>query len=173
MPEDISKYLKAIQGSCKLPIGFHGHNNFGLALSNSLLAWQEGAAWLDASVLGLGRGAGNSALESLLVALELKNAKTSISVEKICQATQEVILPIFTSPPMAHFIDLLSAKYKIIFEPPALLELTAASLHLHLDQLFAVLQKKMGKGGSLTSAQMMEILKGEGYPVEPLMESLD
>jgi len=47
-------------------IGFHGHNNTGRALSNTLAAMHAGAMWLDASVNGIGRGAGNADLEELL-----------------------------------------------------------------------------------------------------------
>ena len=47
-------------------IGFHGHNNTGRALSNTLVAQINGATWLDASVGGIGRCAGNTDLADLL-----------------------------------------------------------------------------------------------------------
>jgi 4-hydroxy 2-oxovalerate aldolase len=47
-------------------IGFHGHNNQQLALANSLAAMEAGAAFVDASLLGMGRGAGNCHLELLM-----------------------------------------------------------------------------------------------------------
>lgn len=53
-------------------IGFHGHNNQQLALANSLVAAEAGAAMLDASLLGMGRGAGNCNLELLLPQLGWK-----------------------------------------------------------------------------------------------------
>ena len=50
-------------------IGFHAHDNFGLALSNSLKAIQYGCNWIDSTILGMGRGAGNTKTE--LLALEI------------------------------------------------------------------------------------------------------
>ena len=47
-------------------VGFHGHNNTGRALSNTLVAQLHGATWLDASVGGIGRCAGNTDLADLL-----------------------------------------------------------------------------------------------------------
>jgi len=47
-------------------IGFHGHNNQQMALANTLAAQEAGAKFLDASLLGMGRGAGNCNLELLL-----------------------------------------------------------------------------------------------------------
>lgn len=47
-------------------VGFHGHNNRQLALANTLAAAAAGAMWVDASLLGMGRGAGNCPLELLV-----------------------------------------------------------------------------------------------------------
>ena len=41
-------------------IGFHAHNNLGLAIANSLAAIEEGATWVDGSTCGLGAGSGNT-----------------------------------------------------------------------------------------------------------------
>jgi len=47
-------------------VGFHGHNNMGQALHNTMVAEHHGANWLDASSDGAGRGAGNADLVDLL-----------------------------------------------------------------------------------------------------------
>ncbi len=47
-------------------LGIHAHNNQQLALANTIAAMNAGATWLDATVSGMGRGAGNAFLEGLL-----------------------------------------------------------------------------------------------------------
>ena len=62
------------------PIGIHTHDNMGLALANTMYAIQEGVAWVDSTVTGMGRGAGNAKTE--FVALEvaaLRNTPSKIS----------------------------------------------------------------------------------------------
>lgn len=48
-------------------IGFHGHDNLGLAFANSLAAIEAGALVIDSTMAGMGRGAGNTRTEMLLV----------------------------------------------------------------------------------------------------------
>lgn len=54
-----------IAGNSGTSLGFHGHDNMGCAFSNSLLAVDLGFEYIDGTVLGMGRGAGNTDLETL------------------------------------------------------------------------------------------------------------
>lgn len=49
-----------------IDVGFHGHDNLGLAISNSLSALEAGATIIDATVMGMGRGPGNTRMELVL-----------------------------------------------------------------------------------------------------------
>ncbi|MCY3736531.1 MAG: aldolase catalytic domain-containing protein [Gemmatimonadaceae bacterium] len=61
----VEKFLAVTRGSGK-EVGIHTHNNRQLAFGNTVQAIIKGANFLDASVAGLGRGAGNCQLELLL-----------------------------------------------------------------------------------------------------------
>ncbi len=54
-----------------LELGFHGHNDLGLATANALSALRAGADCVDVTVNGLGERAGNAALEEVVMAAEL------------------------------------------------------------------------------------------------------
>ncbi len=58
-------------------VGIHAHNNQQMAFANTIEATACGVSYLDATMLGMGRGAGNCALESLLGFL--KNPRYSIT----------------------------------------------------------------------------------------------
>ena len=78
-PEQIrkltEKYLEVAQKGGK-KVGIHAHNNLQLAFANTIEAMMYGVSFLDATISGLGRGAGNCPLE-LLIGF-LKNPKYKI-----------------------------------------------------------------------------------------------
>ena len=55
----------------KLPLGFHGHNDLGMAVANSIAAVMAGAGSVDVTVNGLGERAGNAALEEVVMAMKI------------------------------------------------------------------------------------------------------
>ena len=66
----VRKYVKALPSK---EIGIHAHSNMQLAMSNTITALKEGCTMLDATLMGLGRGAGNCPVEILIAFL--KNPK--------------------------------------------------------------------------------------------------
>ena len=66
---NVSDTFSAFRKGWPGDIGIHAHNNMGQALINSMAAIDAGAAWIDGTILGMGRGAGNVCTEYLLVEL--------------------------------------------------------------------------------------------------------
>src|ERR1039457_6829454 len=64
----VKKYLRHCKASGK-EVGVHMHNNMQLAFANTIEGIIEGANFLDATMAGLGRGAGNCPMELLLAFL--------------------------------------------------------------------------------------------------------
>lgn len=69
------KYVEVAEKSGKIA-GFHAHNNQNLAFANTVETLSYGVSYLDASMQGMGRGAGNCAMELLLGFL--KNPKYNV-----------------------------------------------------------------------------------------------
>lgn len=66
VPEDVSERIHALVSSVDCEIGFHAHNNLDVGVGNAMAAIRAGAAVIDGSAMGLGAGAGNAALESIV-----------------------------------------------------------------------------------------------------------
>lgn len=64
LPDQVRNYVREV-GAVHPTVGFHGHDNLGLANANSLAAVEAGAQLIDGTLNGVGRGAGNAQLESL------------------------------------------------------------------------------------------------------------
>lgn len=65
-PETVEDVVSTIKLSWRGDIGFHSHDNMGSALANCNRAIELGVKWIDSTVQGMGRGAGNLATEILL-----------------------------------------------------------------------------------------------------------
>ncbi len=72
-PKQVESTTQQVRRFTKCKLGFHGHNNLQLALINSLTALENGVEIIDATILGMGRGAGNLNTELLLTYLNKHN----------------------------------------------------------------------------------------------------
>lgn len=69
-PARVAQLVSALCSAGAARVGFHSHDNMGMALLNSVAAMQSGATWIDCTVAGMGRGAGNTATEELCALLD-------------------------------------------------------------------------------------------------------
>ncbi|MCD7782082.1 MAG: 2-isopropylmalate synthase [Methanosphaera sp.] len=73
------------------PLSVHCHNDFGLAVANTLMALKAGAKQAHVTINGLGERAGNTSCEELVMSLEsLYNVKTNINTELFYETSQLV-----------------------------------------------------------------------------------
>lgn len=72
---EVRRVIGALREHWSGPIGIHTHNNMGKGIDNTLTAKDAGVLWLDATISGMGRGAGNTQTEMLLSVLCKNGAK--------------------------------------------------------------------------------------------------
>ena len=82
-------------------VGFHGHNNLGLGVANSVLAYRAGARQIDGATCSLGAGSGNSATELLTAVFDRLGVPTGIELSKVLAAADEVVRPFMEREPVA------------------------------------------------------------------------
>ena len=93
-PEDVENYFKAVRHYSDVPLGYHGHNNMGLAVACSLKAVELGAAIVDTSLRGIGRSAGNASTEMVLFALKRRGFDSEIDPLQLMDIAEQYIDPV-------------------------------------------------------------------------------
>ena len=74
--------------------GFHGHDNLGIAVANSVLAVRAGAVQIDGSTRGFGAGAGNTRNEVFAAVCDRKGITTGIDVLGLIDAAEDAVRPV-------------------------------------------------------------------------------
>ena len=82
MPQDVEDIVTRVKSKIKIPLGFHGHNNLEMALANSITAMEAGCDIIDATITGMGRGAGNLKTELFLTYLD-REGKIEVSFDSL------------------------------------------------------------------------------------------
>lgn len=74
-------------------VGFHGHENRGLGVANTVIAARAGATQIDGSVRRFGAGAGNTPLEAFVGVADSLGWTTGADFMKLIDASEDVIKP--------------------------------------------------------------------------------
>jgi 4-hydroxy 2-oxovalerate aldolase len=98
LPEQVTQRIEAVRAAVKIPVGFHAHNNLSLAVANSLAAVDAGAGYIDATLRGLGAGAGNTQIEVLAGVLQRKGIETGLDLYGLLDASEQAVAPIMLRP---------------------------------------------------------------------------
>lgn len=88
MPSVIKEKIEYLVAGISIPVGFHAHNNLGLAIMNSVVAVEAGATIVDGTARGFGAGVGNTQLEVLVAVLHEMGYSTGIDLYKILDAAE-------------------------------------------------------------------------------------
>ncbi len=90
-PERSAEFFAKLVDKIKVPVGVHCHNDFGMAVANTVAALGAGAQEVHATINGLGERAGNAALEETVVTLKtLYNMNLNIKTELLYSTSQLV-----------------------------------------------------------------------------------
>lgn len=92
LPNKVRDLVRMVKDNSKLEIGYHGHNNLGLAVSNALIAIENGAKIIDGTLMGFGAGAGNCQIEVVAAILMKLGQYSTIDLYRMMDVAEEVIV---------------------------------------------------------------------------------
>ncbi len=107
LPDQVGDYVAAIRDQSGIPVGFHGHNNLGMANANSLAALKKGAKFVDATLRGMGRSAGNAQTEAMAFIFQEYGFDVNVDPFLLLEMSENIIEPLMLYPQGLSSMDIV------------------------------------------------------------------
>jgi len=127
-PTRVWEMVNLVRGYTGMPIGFHAHDNLGLAMSNSIAAVKAGATFIDGSLRGMGKGAGNLKLELWLAFLRCGHGISDYDQGPLLDQVQKLEQADIRSRPIQPLDDLVLGLFDLTVEDKERIVANATSM---------------------------------------------
>lgn len=93
MPEQIEGFYEEIRNKSDISLGFHGHDNLGLAMWNSFKCAELGFDFIDCSLQGMGRSSGNTSTELFTICAQKRGYDIDVDIHKLLEVSKKYVYP--------------------------------------------------------------------------------
>jgi 4-hydroxy 2-oxovalerate aldolase len=146
-PEMTKKTISTLVDHLDCKVGFHSHNNLGLAVANAYTAYREGASILDGTLRGFGAGAGNCQLEALAALLEKEEVQTGMDLYRLFDASENIIKPLMAEEKGVAALNIVSGMAGVFSGFDTHVKKAAARFNVDPRDIFIELGRRNAVGG--------------------------
>lgn len=130
IPKDVIRLISQVANRVIVPLGFHAHNHLSLALANAIAAIESGAEYIDTSICGMGKGAGNLHLAILIAYLDLAGIKHQYNLLKAIELSSLTSQQVPDSDIAVPLKDIMMGAYNFSYDIGARLQETLVNFQL-------------------------------------------
>lgn len=146
-PELTKRTISTLYDNLDVKVGFHPHNNLGLAVSNAYIAFKEGASIIDGTIRGFGAGAGNCQLEALVALLEKTGVSTGLDFYRMLDTSENIVKSMMIKDIGIPALNIVSGMAGVFSAFESHVQKAARQFNVDPRDIFIELGKKKVVGG--------------------------
>lgn len=146
-PEMVKRTIYTLYNGLNIRVGFHGHNNLGLAVSNTYIAIKEGASIVDGTIRGFGAGAGNCQLEALVALLKMNDIDPNLDLYRMLDTSESVVRKIMEKDMGLTDLSIISGMSGVFSSFATQVKKVAERFQVDPRDIFLELGKQKAVGG--------------------------
>lgn len=174
--EAVQRTISLLVENLNIQVGFHSHNNLGLAVANMYVAIQEGAEIIDGTLAGFGAGAGNCQLEALGALLQKNKVKLDINLYKMFDCSDQVMPKIMGYKVSPDSVSIVSGLAGVFSAFKIHVIRAAKTFGVDARDIFMEVGRRKAVGGQediivevAQELQQKKIRREEDYQIEALL----
>ncbi|MBR1944917.1 MAG: 4-hydroxy-2-oxovalerate aldolase [Alphaproteobacteria bacterium] len=168
-PEMVKKTIATLVDHLYVLVGFHPHNNMGLAVANAYTAIQEGAGIVDGTIRGFGAGAGNVQLEALSALLIKEGYELNQNLYAMMDASENIVRKAMKEDRALTDISIVSGMAGVFSSFKTQVLEAAKEFHVDPRDIFIELGKRKVVGGQ--EDMIVAVAEQLSHPVKKDTES--
>ena len=168
-PEMVKQTISTLVDRLYVLVGFHPHNNMGLAVANAYIAVQEGARIIDGTLRVFGAGAGNVQLEALSALLIKEGYELNQNLYSMMDASEQVIKKAMTEDRALTDVSIVSGMAGVFSSFKTQVMAAAKEFGVDPRDIFVELGKRKVVGGQ--EDMVVAVAEQLSHPVNSDAES--
>lgn len=168
-PEMVKRAVSALAERLYVLVGFHPHNNMGLAVANAYIAVKEGAGIVDGTLRGFGAGAGNVQLEALSALLIKEGFELNQDLYAMMDASEGIVRKAMKEDRALTDLSIVSGMAGVFSSFQAQVRAAAEAFHVDPRDIFVELGKRKVVGGQ--EDMVVAVAEQLSHPVRKDTES--